>query len=96
MLLIDIVPFPLLPLLFHYSYQHLTLIYHSLLELQGSYTFIDKESDDHRDWVVTRTFWLSRSLSVFYAQNEYTGRYFYLFSDTIDIKKHHQLMVLLK
>ncbi|PQJ89965.1 MULTISPECIES: hypothetical protein [Aliivibrio] len=96
MLLLDIIPFPLLPYLFYYSCEHLTLIYHSLLELQGTYTFTDKESDDHRDWVVIRVFWLSRCLSVIYAKNAYAGHYFYLFSDAIDTKKHHQLMVLLR
>ncbi len=70
--------------------------YHQLLELQGSYTFSKKETDDHRDWVVKRVLWNSRSLSIIYAENAYAKQYFYLFSDAIDKKKHHQLMVLLK
>ncbi|WP_081300383.1 protein YgfX [Aliivibrio fischeri] len=95
-LLMGIVPFPLLPLFFYFIYKQVSATYYQLLELQGRYTFSKKETDDHRDWVVKRMLWSSRSLSIIYAENAYTKQFFYLFSDAIDKKKHHQLMVLLK
>ncbi|AAW86590.1 hypothetical protein [Aliivibrio fischeri] len=95
-LLMDIIPFPLLPSFFFLIYKQLNATYYQLLEQQGSYTFSKKDTDDHRDWVVKRMLWSSRSLSIIYAENAYTKQFFYLFSDAIDKKKHHQLMVLLK
>ncbi|RYU68026.1 hypothetical protein ERW51_09975 [Aliivibrio finisterrensis] len=92
----DIIPFTLLPLLFYFIHQHITSIYHQLLELQGDYTFVIKASDDHRDWIIKRVFWISRSVSVFYAENEYTKQYFYLFRDAMNEDEQHQLAVLLR
>ncbi|WP_196582781.1 hypothetical protein [Aliivibrio fischeri] len=92
----EIIPFPLLPSFFFLIYKQLNTTYYQLLEQQGSYTFSKKDTDDHRDWVVKRMLWSSSSLSIIYAENAYTKQFFYLFSDAIDKKKHHQLMVLLK
>ncbi|WP_341872502.1 protein YgfX [Aliivibrio finisterrensis] len=95
-MLMDIIPFPLLPTLFYFIHQHIISIYHQLLELQGDYTFVIKASDDHRDWIIKRVFWISRSMSVFYAENEYTKQYFYLFRDAMNEDEQHQLAVLLR
>lgn len=92
----DIVPFPLLPLLFYFIHQHIKSIYYQLLELQGDYTFVTKASDDHRDWVIKRVFWVSRSVTIIYASNEYTGQYFYLLRDAMSDEEQHQLAVLLR
>ncbi|CED72239.1 membrane protein [Aliivibrio wodanis] len=94
--LINTLPFPLIPLLFYFLYQHCALLYHQLLDQQGSYTFVKRESDDHRDWVVTRVFWISKSVCILQAKNVYTKKYFYLFGDMISINKQHQLAVLLR
>lgn len=95
-MIMGIVPFPLIPLLFYLIHKHITSIYYQLLELQGDYTFVAKTSDDHRDWVVTRVFWVSKSVSIIYANNDYTEQYFYLFKDAMSEEKQHQLAVLFR
>ncbi len=76
--------------------QHITLIYHQLMELQGNYTFLKKTSENHRDWVVKRVFLISKSVSIIYAQNGYVGQYFYLFKDAMSENEQHQLAILLR
>lgn len=96
MVLMDAILFPLIPLLFYFIHRHITSIYHQLLERQGDYTFVRKPSDDHRDWIVTRVFWVSKNIIIIHAHNDYVGQYFYLFQDSMGINEQHQFSVLLR
>lgn len=96
MVLSDVILFPLIPPLFYFIHRHIISIYHQLLERQGHYIFVRKPSDDHRDWIVTRVFWVSKSLIIIHAHNDYIGQYFYLFKDSMGTTEQHQFSVLLR
>ncbi|WP_428199825.1 protein YgfX [Aliivibrio salmonicida] len=95
-LLLNIIPFPLIPFLFYFLYQQSKLAYHALLSQQGMYNFVNKESDDDRDWIVSHSLWVSRSLIIIKCHNLYDHRTMYLLKDSCRSSFFNELSIMMR